>query len=440
MIDLSPLSQVASSTFFSQASGISIDSRRVLAGEVFLALCGNNFDGHDYLAQAFANGAKAAIVEKMVDGVDKDKQIIVPSSIEALQQIASWHRNKFNIPVLALTGSSGKTTVKEMIAATLDFPHLATIGNLNNHLGVPLMLLKLEAKHQVGVFELGANHLGEIETNCSLVKPDIGLISNIGQAHVAEFGGIDNTEKAKGEIFKGVKDSGTLIVNIDDKRVLRQASLHQKRKVTVSSNDMAADFFASDIDISRPNESQFVLNAKKQQFQVSLKLAGLHNVENALMAIAASYQLGQDINKAIYQLSSFTGVSGRLQRMLISDLVVIDDSYNANVESVIAGISVLARESGFKALILGELAEVGDALPKHQKMISEALFKHQIDALYTVGDKSLAFTDDSIANYHHFEQKTDLVNHLKSTLKAPAACLVKGSRCAKMEEVIQLLK
>lgn len=443
MIDLSHL--LVGKPLFNGASlkvtGISIDSRTIKQGECFIALRGENFDGHHYVKEALEKGAKYAVVAQELKGIAAERLIVVDSTLSALRLLARAHRARFNIPMVALTGSCGKTTVKEMISHMLTLPHLATTGNLNNHLGVPLMLLRLTKEHKAAIFELGANHLGEIIRNVRLVSPHYSMITNISEAHVGEFGGIDNIEVAKGEIFEGLESSGTFIVNLDDERVQRQAYRHKNAKITYSCQTDKAFLFASDIVLNKTNESYFKVNIGGKCYPVALKLAGLHNVQNALAALAVINALGERLDLAIERLASFQGVPGRLMRVPISSKqTVLDDTYNANVSSVLAGIKVLAMEQGEKILVLGELAEAGDSLEQHKKAILDCLLEHHIDRLYSVGEIKAKFSKPSEMNYHHFKSKEELVSAIPKEIASHQAILVKGSRCAKMEEVVELLK
>jgi UDP-N-acetylmuramoyl-tripeptide--D-alanyl-D-alanine ligase len=423
-----------------QVSGLSIDTRTLKKGDCFIAITGQNFDGHDFVQQALSQGANFAIVERIPDSVNKEQLILVDDSINALRHLARRHRQTFDIPVIALTGSCGKTTVKEMISHILDRPHLSTMGNFNNHLGVPLVLSKLNNTHQVAVLELGANHVGEILKNVALIQPSIALITNISEAHVGEFGGIDNIEKAKGEIFDGLSKDGTLLVNLDDPRVVRLASTHSNPKITFSCQDKQADLYAFDLVLHSPIASSFKLCYQGKTHSVDLPEPGEHSVRNALSALAAVVALGGSLNDAIIKLASFNGVKGRLQRRQTrSGMTLIDDTYNANVSSVLAAISVLSKCDAGRCLILGELAEAGESLPSHKEAILASLIEHNIEFFITVGGQVAAFPSHQGICYQHLTNKSLIRTTIDQWSENLRSILVKGSRCAKMEEVVELL-
>ncbi|MGB8599103.1 MAG: UDP-N-acetylmuramoyl-tripeptide--D-alanyl-D-alanine ligase, partial [Burkholderiales bacterium] len=335
-------------------SGVSTDSRKLNPGDLFVALAGEKFDGHDYLDTAAKSGAVAALVHKPV--ADSPIPLIIcKDTLAALGQLAAYWRGKFGLPLVALTGSNGKTTVKEMLAGILrihcdsEGGVLATEGNLNNHIGMPLTLLKLRPQHRYAVIEMGMNHEGEINYLTNIAKPQVALVNNAQRAHVGEVGGLEAVARAKGEIFSGLKMDGTAIINADDpSEPLWKSQARKYRKLTFGLTQPA--------DIT----AKFQLNATGTPIQVHtprgdfstlLMVPGEHNARNALAACAAAIALEVPLPSIARGLTQFSGVKGRLQRKPgINGADIIDDTYNANPDSAHAAIAVLAKSAGKKIL------------------------------------------------------------------------------------------
>ncbi len=419
-------------------AGFSIDGRTLNPSECFVAIKGELFDGHDFVEQALEHGASCLLVSE--DKPYPLPYVLVKDTVLALAEMAKHHRDRFTLPTLALTGSCGKTTVKEMVASILPSPSLATRGNLNNHLGVPLSVLALNQSHRYAVFELGANHVGEIAYNVSMVKPDVALITNVGHAHLEGFGSIQNVAHAKAEIFSGLNQDGTLIINLDDTLIVQQAKNYQQRSLTFSLLNDEADVYATDLDFS-PSHSQFTLHLQGESTHIKLNVPGKHNVLNALAAAAGTSALGLGLSDIKRGLNAFKGYTGRLEVLKgVQDATIIDDTYNANLDSVKAAIDVLSSYRGQRILILGDLAEVGSELEGHLRAIGEYATARNIDLLLSCGKLSkfagLSFSGQS----KHFIQKAELLDAIKPMLSSKSTVLIKGSRSAKMEEVVSGLK
>ncbi|MCS5586412.1 MAG: UDP-N-acetylmuramoyl-tripeptide--D-alanyl-D-alanine ligase, partial [Gammaproteobacteria bacterium] len=387
-------------------------TRQRMDGALFVALIGDNFDAHDYLDKAKEMGAVAAIVSKPVP--TNLPTLLVDDTQIALADIAHWHLNNIKPIVVAITGSNGKTTTKNMLANILNLkaPTLATKGNLNNHLGVPITLLELEEKHQYAVIEMGANHLEEITYLRNIAQPDIAVVTNTLDAHIGEFGGFDNLVKAKGEIYS---NSSQNIVNTNTNFI---GNL---------SFGKGGDVFASHI-----NNNNFDLNINDQKVTVSLQLIGQHNIDNALAASACAHVLDIDINTIRRGLENTQAEKGRLNVIQQPKLTIIDDTYNANPQSMKAAINTLLNFTGEKIAVLGTMAELGNEAKTLHQDIGQ-LAKGSLDAVYTYGE--LAKHYDGI----HFDDLEQLANHLISH-HANATVLIKGSRLVKLDQLVNYLQ
>ena len=421
---------------------VSIDSRSVTAGQLFVALTGPNFDGHDYLDQVAAKGAVGALVEREVPGSDLP-QLVVADTRKALAQLGALNRNAFiDKPVAAITGSSGKTTVKEMLASILRTrgPVLATRGNLNNELGVPLTLLSLTSEYDAAVIELGASRIGEIAFTVSLTKPHVCVLTNAGTAHVGEFGGPDKIVQAKGEIIDGLDAFGTAVLNLDDKAFgIWRTRAGERKVLSFSLNNAAADLYASDLGIDARGCPTFTLNGPMGVASVQLNLLGAHNVANAMAAAAAAYALKVPLQGIVEGLNNVQPVKGRTVAQLASNGIrVIDDSYNANPTSVAAAVDILAGFPGRTVLVLGDIGELGDWAEQGHRDVGEYA-AGKVDALYAVGTLMAhavkAFGQDA----RHFANQADLIAALGAEQDKNTTILIKGSRSAAMENIVAAL-
>ncbi|MEH6446479.1 MAG: UDP-N-acetylmuramoyl-tripeptide--D-alanyl-D-alanine ligase [Oceanospirillaceae bacterium] len=425
-----------------QFSQISTDTRKVTAGDVFLALQGENFDAHDFCQQAVSNGAVALIVERVLP-LDVP-QLIVPSCHEALGNIGRINRNNYQGPLIAVTGSNGKTTTKEIIASILAVKGttLATLGNLNNEIGVPLTLLRLNGEQQYCVVEMGANAKGEIAYCTALAQPDVAIITNAMGAHLEGFGSLQGVVEAKGEIFQGLSAQGIAILNLDDANVAQwQQLLVDKNYLSFSLQNTLADVYASDLEQLPDGSYQFVLHFGSQNSPVKLQLLALHNVQNALAAAASAFAIGFNIQDVVTGLQNATAIGGRLNTLVgLNNATVIDDSYNGNPDSVKAGLDLLAQLSGQKILALGDMAELGvDELEMHKSIGTYAAAK-SIDYVFSCGPKgelaALEFAKLTATDSCNFINKDKMIEKLKTMMNQSSKILVKGSLSAGMKQVV----
>lgn len=419
--------------------GVSIDSRKIQPGYLFAALKGEHFDGHDFIAAAEVQGAAAILCER-VDPQATILQWVVPDVLETLTQMAILHRQTISCPIIALTGSNGKTTVKEMIASILPKPAQATPGNLNNHIGVPLSILRLNNEHRYAVFELGANHPGEIAHTVAIAKPQISLINNIAPAHIEGFGSIDGVARAKGEIYEGLAKDGTAIVNDDDEYACFWNNLLKDKKILRFSLHKPVDVYAKNIHYSARGCASFDLVSPLGNLAIQLQVPGEHSIRNALAAVACCCAAGISLADIGRGLTSFKGVAGRMTYLSgKNQSLVIDDTYNANLRSVLTAVDVLAKREGQRILVLGDMGELGAWTQEHHEKIGHAAQQQGIDKLLTCGKHS-AFAAQSFGlGARHYGNQEELAQDLLALLSKDTTVLVKGSRSARMEKIVQLL-
>lgn len=421
--------------------GVSIDSRKISAGQLFVALTGPRFDGHDYLDEVAAKGAVAALVEREVPGSGLP-QLLVADARLALGQLGALNRRAFKHPVAAITGSSGKTTVKEMLASILGTrgPVLMTRGNLNNDLGAPLTLLELAPEHTAAVIELGANHIGEIRYTVGLTQPQVALINNAGTAHVGEFGGPEKIVEAKGEILEGLGEGGVAVLNLDDKAFAiwkQRAGNHAV--LTFALTNTAADFHASDIAHDERGCPSFVLHGPQGQVAIQLSLLGTHNIANALAAAAAAHVFGVSLDGIAQGLNTVQPVKGRsVAQITAGGIRVIDDTYNANPTSMCAAVDILAGFSGRTVLVLGDIGELGQWAEEGHREVGDYA-KDKVDALYAVGPMMAHAVKAFGQNARHFTNQADLIDAVRGEQATNTTILIKGSRSAAMENVVAAL-
>ena len=426
-------------------AGVSTDSRNVQTGNLFVALRGERFDAHEFLSDVAASGAAAVVAERIPDGFPVPA-LIVPDSRLALGAIARHWRQQFALPVIGVTGSNGKTTVKEMIASILlaalgEEHYLATRGNLNNEVGVPLTLLRLTDAHRAAAIELGMNHEGEIALLASIVQPTVGLVNNAQREHQEFMQSVEAVARENGSVIDSLPGDGIAVFPADDAfaplwRELATGS-GQRRVVSFGLSDDAdvrCDYRLNDFG------SDLNLYLGGRQFTLELSAAGLHNVRNALAAAACCHAIGIDDSAIVRGLQAFAPVSGRMQRKKAKNgATVIDDTYNANPDSVLAAIAVLARAAAPRTLVLGDMGEVGQEGRKFHEEVGVHARQSGIEHLLTLGElarnASMAFG----ANATHFDDLGGLMRALNARLASDATVLVKGSRFMQMERVVRLL-
>lgn len=419
---------------------VSIDSREKHHKGLFVAIQGENFDGHDYVSKAIESGCIAALVSKKT--TLEIPQILVEDTSIALGQVAKHIRQVVNPVVIGITGSAGKTTVKEMTASILrnEGQVLATAGNFNNHIGVPLTLLRLTEKEQFAVVEMGANHKNEIAYCCSIAKPNISTINNVAAAHIEGFGSIEGVAQAKAEIYQALDADGIAVINADDafsKQWLAQEASYQKISV---SGHKDADFVADNITLDSKGHAAFMLNHQEQSTEIKLNIAGKHNVLNALVAAALAKSAGASWTSIQQGLQNTPVVTGRLKQIQgINDCLVIDDTYNASVISIKAAIDYLVSLNGQNVLVLGDMAELGDDSQKYHAEIGLYAKHKGIQQVYLLGHEVKATAAAFGSDAHIYQQKELLIKDLLKKINSTQNILIKGSRSARMEIVVQAL-
>ncbi|MGA7587575.1 UDP-N-acetylmuramoyl-tripeptide--D-alanyl-D-alanine ligase [Rouxiella badensis] len=445
-VSLQKLTDVLSAELFgndTQIDAVTTDTRQITPGCLFIALKGENFDAHDFAADAVKAGAAALIVSKRLPV--EAPQLVVADTRIALGKLGAWVRQQVPARVVALTGSSGKTSVKEMTAAILRQCGnvLYTAGNFNNDIGAPLTLLRLTPEHDFAVVELGANHQGEIAYTTDLTRPQTALVNNLSAAHLEGFGSLAGVAKAKGEIFDGLPAAGIAIINADSNDWPHWQARIGNKTVWRFSPDAAegVDFYASNVTVNAFNTT-FTLHSPQGQIDISLPLPGRHNVANALAAAALALSVGATLKAVREGLSSLQAVKGRLFPVRLAEgKTLLDDSYNANVGSMTAAAQVLAEMPGYRVMALGDMAELGDESEACHREVGEAIRLAGIDKVLTVGHFSRAISDASGCG-EHLQDKAAVTARLASLLSEHAVItvLIKGSRSAAMEQVVRALQ
>ena len=422
------------------------DSRNIVKNQLFIAIKGEHFDGNTFASDAIKLGAAAVLVS------DANTQVrpalVVKDTRLALGALAKHWRKQFALPLVAVTGSNGKTTVKEMIVAILkaaDKSVLATQGNLNNDIGMPMTLLNLHKKHDVAVIEMGMSHLGEIAYLTRIAQPTIALINNAGTAHIGELGSRENIAKAKGEIFAGLSNDGIALINADDDYADYWKSLNVGKTIVTFGLNMPADISA--VFVEKDGLSEVQLSTPSGSVSFNLAVLGKHNISNALAASASAVALGVSNADIARGLSNMQAVYGRLQRKAgFNGAVLIDDSYNANPDSMKAAIDVLAAQSASQQtstiFVMGDMAELGENAPQMHADIGLYAKQKGIGQFFTFGDLSVkasqAFGVQGLdKGAQHFSSLESLVDTLKAQMKQGVTVLVKGSRFMQMERVIK---
>ncbi|GAB01323.1 MULTISPECIES: UDP-N-acetylmuramoyl-tripeptide--D-alanyl-D-alanine ligase [Acinetobacter] len=416
------------------------DSRHAEAGDVFLALKGERFDAHNFVDQVVAQGCQIAIVERPVDA--EIAQLIVKDTRLALGHLGAYRRQQNQqLKVIALTGSSGKTTTKEMLGSILSrlAPTLITRGNLNNDLGVPMMLLELRQDHQFAVMELGASHQCEIDYTSNLVQPHVAGILNIGTAHLGEFGGREGICRAKSEIYAHILDHGTAIVPAYDDfsaTIRLNAQGHQ-----ILSFGEGGDVFATDI-VLHPQSAQFNLHTPQGVRAVNLPFAGMHNVQNAAAAAAFALAIGVELDQIVEGLEQAQGAKGRLNFIQHQNHLFIDDTYNANPTSMRAAAQVLLQQQGLKVMVMGDIGELGESSWQEHHDLGRDLVGQPLDHLVVVGEFATAAQQGATdsAKLHAFASQADalpfLINLVQTHQPQSMSFLFKGSRYTHMETLM----
>ena len=421
---------------------VTTDTRKLTPGCLFVALKGERFDAHDFAEEAVKGGAGALLVSRKLP-LDVP-QLVVEETRLAFGQLAAWVRQQVPTRVVALTGSSGKTSVKEMTAAILRQcgNTLYTAGNLNNDIGVPMTLLRLTPEYDYAVIELGANHQGEIAWTVSLTRPEAALVNNLAAAHLEGFGSLAGVAKAKGEIFAGLPANGIAILNADNNDWLNWQDVIGKRKTWRFSPDTAnSDFTATNVHITS-HGTEFTLQTPTGDVEVTMPLPGRHNIANALAATALAMAVGAPHEAVRTGLAELKAVPGRLYPIQLAPTqLLLDDSYNANVGSMSAAAQVLSEMPGFRVMVVGDMGELGAEAQDCHRQVGEAAKAAGIDCVLSVGVLSKIISQTSEVG-EHFTDKKAVIARLHALIAEHAiiTILVKGSRSAAMEEVVRALQ
>jgi len=434
-----------------EVSGVSIDSRTVTAGELFVAIVGDKFDGHDFVLTALANGAAAVMSDRELDL--PVPVIMVPNTRLALQQMSAYYRNKWSLPIVAVTGSCGKTTTKNIIANILSCHKKthSTSGNYNNLLGLPLTLFKLNDSHEYGVFEVGASYVGEIARLSEILCPDVAIITNAGASHVENMGGsVDAVAKEKGSLISGLSSNGVAVINCDDKFAPYWESILGARQwfgFSMNKNvnpklkmHNCLGIYTADNIIQTKSGYDFVILCDDYNLKVSINLLGQHNIINALAAVVAAKAVGVPDGSIQTGLAMTKPENGRLKCYGVGDRMLIDDSYNANPQSFNAAIDVLAGYVGKKILLMGDMGELDDSSINYHRGVGEKALRSGIDELYCFGDLSKAAAEAYGERAKFYDCKDELFQDLISMLEDNWVILVKGSRFVGMDQLSEKLK
>ena len=439
-------------------TGVSTDSRSLAPGDLFVAIKGDKFDGHDFVSQAFDRGAAGAIVAvdraarlaPAVRNAATETMLCVADPIKALGALARFWRRRFSLPVAGIVGSNGKTTVKEMTAAILRAEFgaenvLATAGNLNNEIGLPLTLLRLRPMHAAAAIEIGMNHPGETAILCAIAQPTIGVINNAQREHQEFMKSVADVAAEHASVLGALPDDGCAVINGDDDFAVFW------REVVARRNADGASLIVRDFGLRAPAaiSARYETQAWGSSVEVTtpeggatfeLKVPGRHNVSNALAAIAAATAAGARISAAATALTAFRPIRGRLNtRIAVNGATIIDDTYNANPDSVKAAIAVLANAAGAKWLVLGDMGEVGDRGPAFHREIGEYARAAGVDRLLTVGELATHAVAAFGPGGKHYADQDSLVHELNAVLQRGTTVLVKGSRFMGMEHVVERL-
>ena len=420
----------------------STDSRDMLEGDAFIALKGKNFDGNDLVAEAAKKGAVAAVVTRKID--TNLPMLHVDDGLNALAAVARITRERSSAQIIGITGSQGKTTVKEMTGSILSQAGstLITPKNQNNTIGVPLTLLSLTDQHEFAVIEMGADRHGEIKFSASSAKPNIALITNAKEAHVEGFGSLTGIVEAKGEIIDATDPMGRLVLNHDDNNVETWVTRAKSRVVKkFSGQNPSADYFASDVSIGSKGTAEFILNTPVGSQPIKLGLLGNHNVLNAVASSAVAMEAGASLMHVKTGLESVKPVCGRLSLARgIKQCKVLDDTYNASPSSFKAAIDVLKLFPGEKVLVAGDMRELGTKSEEFHGKIGEYAANAGIERLYAIGEKSRHMVRAFGSGAKHFSSRTQLIDECREIASPNLVFLVKGSRGSRMEAVMKKLR
>lgn len=430
---------------FQECTGVSTDTRRITPDCLFVALKGANFDGNQFAEQALAEGARYALVDDVTIADRNPQCLLVLDGLTALQDLARHHRQTFTIPVIGLTGSNGKTTTKELIAAVLSkkYQTYATVGNLNNHIGVPLTILSLNEQHEIAVVEMGANHQKEIELLCSIAQPTHGLITNVGKAHLEGFGGIEGVRKGKGELYDYLAQHGrTVFINSRDKILM---AMYRERLKTLRSDDVFAEviFYPAVESPEKPiellQESPVVIYRDSTGQEITTHLPGRYNFDNMTGALAIGDHFGVSADEANHAIADYNPTNNRSQVIAKGTNTVLLDAYNANPSSMAAAIrQFAATPAKRKAVILGDMYELGTESEAEHTALGKLIAEGKFDLVILAG-KDMHYALGFLPKAYYFPDKFSLHNWLMDNPMTDTHVLVKGSRGMSLESVLPFI-
>ncbi|MEM6817345.1 MAG: UDP-N-acetylmuramoyl-tripeptide--D-alanyl-D-alanine ligase [Pseudomonadota bacterium] len=419
-----------------ECSGVSIDSRTLGKDELFVALSGPNFEGADFISDATHAGACAAVTTRATD--DPLPQLVVDDAVTALHTLATAWRDQFTPLTVGITGSNGKTTMRSLIAALCGPDTHATTGNLNNHLGVPLVLFGLNESHRFAVLEMGANHVGEIATLAALGRPDIGIVTNAGPAHLEGFGGIEGVARGKGEMFEALGQGQTAVINRDDHYFDYWLGRAAPADILTFGANSTADVWYSDY-VANADGCSFSINHGGKVQSIELRLSGAHNAMNAAGACAVALAAGIPWERFAERLKAVSPVDGRqVRHRLKSGATLIDDSYNANPASMRAAADALVARSGQAWMVVGDMFELGDDAYEAHRELGAYFERIGVARVFALGEFAEAFRA-GFTNAQTFTEVDDLNGALSERIESDVAICVKGSRSARMERVVTYL-
>lgn len=430
--------------------GITTDSRKVTKDNLFIPLVGEKFDGHDYIEQCFNSGATVCLTQKTIPETVDCTAVFVKDTAKALRDLATWHRNKYNIPVVGITGSVGKTSTKDMIACVLakKYEVLKTQGNFNNEIGLPLTLMNLEEKHEAAVIEMGMSGFGEISRLTAVAQPNIAVITNIGVSHIEKLGSRQGILKAKLEILEGLQPGGLVVLNGDDP-LLREQRGKLGFDTVFYGMDTSLDYCAENYQSMGEEGTSFTISITGTAYRVRIPVPGVHNVYNALAAIAVGVKMNIPMEIIIQGISEYSPGNMRQNIITYKGIKIINDAYNASPQSMQAAINVLeelsAKSRGIA--VLGDMLEMGDMEKELHYSVGSFIKDRKIDFLITVGYASKNITQAVLDSGNnsikicHFENNNDALNYIESIVNQGDYILIKGSRGMKMEQIAEgLLK
>ncbi|MHB8061859.1 MAG: UDP-N-acetylmuramoyl-tripeptide--D-alanyl-D-alanine ligase [Ruminiclostridium sp.] len=424
--------------------GVTTDSRKVAKDNLFIPLVGEKFDGHDYIEQCFRAGASVCLTQKPIPQQDNAAAILVQDTAKALRDIATWHRNKYNIPVVGITGSVGKTSTKDLISCVLSkhYEVLKTQGNFNNEIGLPLTLLNLNSTHEIAVIEMGMSGFGEISRLTSIAQPQFAVITNIGVSHIEKLGSAQGILKAKLEILEGLKPEGLVILNGDDP-LLQELKGKLNFKTIYYGMHSEFDYVAQDYESLGEAGTRFNIKLGKQTNNVFIPVPGVHNVYNALAAIAVGIEMNMPMKVIIDGIAQYSPGNMRQNIITFNGIKIINDAYNASPQSMLASINVLeelcSKTRGIA--VLGDMLEMGDMAKELHYGVGSYIKDKKIEYLITVGETSknimqaVADSDNQTMKLQHFENNSEALSYILSIIRQGDFILIKGSRGMKMEQI-----